>query len=59
MTGRVGPRIAMASAVATMVIGALGLIVTLVLGAFVFDDYDATVRCRFPEPGGWACPRAR
>lgn len=41
MGRRLGPRIAILSAVVTSVIGLVGLIATLILNAFVLDDYDA------------------
>ncbi|MFG1932173.1 SHOCT domain-containing protein [Mycobacterium sp. NPDC048908] len=41
MANRTGPRLAIFSAVLTLVIGAVGLIATLILNAFVLDDYDA------------------
>lgn len=56
MAGRVGPRIAMISAVLTLVVGVLGVIVTLVLGAFVFDDYDAYGEVPVPGSGRVGLP---
>lgn len=41
MKGRVGPRIALVSAIITFVVGLVGLIVSLVLNVFVFDEFDA------------------
>ncbi|OBF26483.1 hypothetical protein A5724_31470 [Mycobacterium sp. ACS1612] len=41
MANRTGPRIAIFSAVLTLVIGGVGLIAALILNAFVLDDYDA------------------
>jgi len=41
MRNRTGPRIAILSAVLTLVVGGVGLIVTLILNAFVLDKYDA------------------
>jgi hypothetical protein len=56
MTGRVGPRIAMISAVLALVVGVAGVIVTLALGAFVFDDYDAYGEVRVPGSGRVSLP---
>ena len=52
----VGPRIAMISAVLTLVVGGLGLIITLALGAFVFDDYDAYGEVPVPGTGRVGLP---
>jgi hypothetical protein len=41
MRKRVGPRIAIFSAVLTLVTGGVGLIAMLILNAFVLDEYDA------------------
>ncbi|PXX10279.1 SHOCT domain-containing protein [Mycolicibacterium moriokaense] len=41
MSRRSGPRVAILSAVLTLVIGGVGLIAMLILNAFVFDDYNA------------------
>src|SRR5262245_47080160 len=41
MRRRSGPRIAILSAILTLVIGGVGLLATLILNAFVLDDYDA------------------
>src|SRR5689334_21801022 len=41
MANRTGPRLAVFSAVLTLVIGGVGLIATLILNAFVLDEYDA------------------
>jgi hypothetical protein len=41
MGGRSGPRIAILSSILTLVIGGVGLVATLILNAFVLDDYDA------------------
>lgn len=38
---RVGPRAALISAILALVVGGGGLVASLVLSAFVFDDYDA------------------
>jgi hypothetical protein len=49
MRNRTGPRIAILSAVLTLVVGGVGLIVTLILNAFVLDKYDAYGQV--PVPG--------
>ena len=41
MGRRLGTRIAVLSAAVTLVVGLVGLIATLILNAFVLDDYDA------------------
>jgi hypothetical protein len=41
MNRRTGPRIAVISAIFTLVVAGVGLIATLVLNAFVFDEFDA------------------
>ncbi|WP_101947306.1 SHOCT domain-containing protein [Mycobacterium sp. 3519A] len=41
MANRTGPRIAIFSAILTLIIGGVGLIAALILNAFVLDDYDA------------------
>src|ERR1700754_1480699 len=41
MSRRSGPRIAILSAILTLVVAGVGLIASLVLNAFVLDDYDA------------------
>jgi hypothetical protein len=41
MRKRVGPRIAILSAVLTLVAGGVGLVAMLILNAFVLDEYDA------------------
>src|SRR3954454_21697819 len=41
MGSRSGPRIAILSSILTLVIGGGGLVATLILNAFVLDDYDA------------------
>ncbi|AFM18035.1 hypothetical protein Mycch_3290 [Mycolicibacterium chubuense NBB4] len=41
MTGRAGPRVAIVCAVVTLVAGVAGLVVSLVLSAFFFDEFDA------------------
>ncbi|MEW5813583.1 MAG: SHOCT domain-containing protein [Actinomycetota bacterium] len=56
MRGRVGPRIAVISAVLTLVAGVVGLIVTLVLSAVVFDEFDAYGEIPVPGSGSVALP---
>jgi hypothetical protein len=41
MSRRSGPRIAIISAILTLVIAGVGLVATLILNAFVLDEYDA------------------
>lgn len=41
MSGRVAPRVAVVAAVLTLVVAIVGFVVTLVLNAFVLDEYDA------------------
>jgi hypothetical protein len=41
MSRRSGPRIAVLSAILTLVVAGVGLVAALVLNAFIFDDYDA------------------
>jgi hypothetical protein len=41
MSRRSGPRIAVLSAILTLVVAGIGLVAALVLNAFIFDDYDA------------------
>ncbi len=41
MSRRAGSRVFLVSAILTLVIGAVGLILSLILNAFVFDKYDA------------------
>src|SRR5690349_22155295 len=41
MSRRSGPRVAIISAILTLVIGGVGLVATLILNAFVLDEYDA------------------
>jgi hypothetical protein len=41
MRRRSGPRIAILSAILTLVIGGVGLVATLILNAFVLDEYNA------------------
>ena len=48
MSRRSGPRIAILSAVLTLVIGGVGLIAMLILNAFVLDKYDAYGQVSIP-----------
>src|SRR5258705_13772601 len=41
MRRRTGPRIAISTAILTLVVGGVGLIAALILNAFVLDKYDA------------------
>jgi Short C-terminal domain len=41
MSRRSGPRIAVLSAILTLVIAGVGLVATLILNAFILDEYDA------------------
>lgn len=41
MKGRVGPRVALTGATVMLVAGAVGLIVSLLMNVFVFDEFDA------------------
>lgn len=51
MTGRAGPRIALIGAILTLVAGAVGFVVVLVLSAFVFDEFDAYGEVPIPGSG--------
>lgn len=51
MKGRVGPRIAVIAAILTRVVGAAGFFVTLMLNAFVFDEFDAYGEVPVPGSG--------
>ena len=51
MAGRVGPRIALISAILTLVAGAVGFVVVLMLGAFVLDEFDAYGEVPIPGSG--------
>jgi hypothetical protein len=51
MKGRGGPRIAVTSAVLTVIVGVAGLIVSLVLSVFVFDEFDAYGEVPVPGVG--------
>jgi len=48
MRNRVGPRIAILSAVVALVVGGVGLVAMLILNAFVLDEYDAYGEVQVP-----------
>jgi hypothetical protein len=56
MAARVGPRIVVISAAMTLIAGVVGLIVTLALGAFVFDEFDAYGEVAIPGSARVALP---
>ncbi len=56
MKGRVGPRIAVAAAVFTLVAGVVGLVVSLTLSALVFDEFDAYGEVPIPGSGSLHLP---
>lgn len=51
MSGRFGPRIAVGVSILALVVGVAGVIATLVLNAFVLDDYDAYGEVPIPGSG--------
>lgn len=51
MSGRVAPRVAVVVAVLTLVAALVGFVVTLVLNAFVFDEFDAYGEVPIPGSG--------
>ncbi|MEO3761437.1 SHOCT domain-containing protein [Mycobacterium sp. B14F4] len=51
MSGRVAPRLAVVVAVLTLVAALVGFVVTLVLNAFVLDEYDAYGEVPIPGSG--------
>src|SRR5690242_18028456 len=51
VTARTGPKIAVVAAVMALIAGVAGLIVTLVLSAVVFDDFDAYGEIPVPGSG--------
>jgi hypothetical protein len=53
---RLGPKIAAIVAVCTLVVGGGGLIVSLLLGALVFDDFDAYGEVPVPGSGSLHLP---
>ncbi|KUI23412.1 hypothetical protein AU193_01290 [Mycobacterium sp. GA-1285] len=56
MSGRVAPRVAVVVSVSTLVTAVVGFIVTLVLNAFVFDDFDAYGEVPIPGSGSVELP---
>lgn len=56
MKGRVGPRIALIGAAMMLIAGVVGLILTLALSAFVYDDFDAYGEVPVPGSGRVALP---
>ncbi len=54
--GRVGPKIFIAAAVVTLLVATVGFIVTMVLNAFFFDDYDAYGEVPIPGSGSVHLP---
>jgi hypothetical protein len=48
MSRRSGPRIAIFSAILTLVVGGVGLVAMLILNAFVLDDYNAYGEVQIP-----------
>lgn len=51
MSGRFGPRLAVVVSTLGLVVGIAGVIATLVLNAFVLDDYDAYGEVAIPGSG--------
>lgn len=56
MSGRAGPRVAVVVSVLTLVTAVVGFIVTLVLNAFVLDDFDAYGEVPIPGSGSIELP---
>ncbi|GJF09184.1 hypothetical protein NGTWS0302_23140 [Mycolicibacterium cyprinidarum] len=56
MTGRVSPRIAIMSAILTLVTAVVGFIVVFMLNAFVFDEFDAYGELPIPSSGSLHLP---
>lgn len=56
MNRRLGPRIAVVVAVLAVVAGAVGVVVTLILNAFVYDEFDAYGEIPVPGSGQLALP---
>ena len=56
MAGRVGPRIAIVSAILTLVVGGAGFIIAIVLNVFVFDEFDAYGEVPIPGSGRLQLP---
>ena len=51
MTGQVGPRIAVISAIVTVAVGAIGFVVMLALNAFVLDEFNEYGEIPIPGSG--------
>ncbi|KUI47023.1 hypothetical protein AU198_03935 [Mycobacterium sp. GA-1199] len=56
MSGRAGPRVAVVVSVVTLVTAVVGFIVTMVLNAFVLDDFDAYGEVPIPGSGSIELP---
>lgn len=56
MSGRVTPRVAVVASVLTLVVAAVGFTVTVVLHAFVFDEFDAYGEVPIPGTGNVDLP---
>ncbi|BBY42012.1 SHOCT domain-containing protein [Mycolicibacterium celeriflavum] len=56
MSGRVAPRIAVVVSALTLLVSLVGFIVTLVLNAFVFDEFDAYGEVPIPGTGSIELP---
>ncbi|MGP4054106.1 SHOCT domain-containing protein [Mycobacterium sp. 4D054] len=56
MTGRVGPRVALTVTILATVCGAVGFLVTLMLNAFVYDEFDAYGQIPIPGTGQLTLP---
>lgn len=56
MSGRVAPRVVVVAAVLTLVVAIVGFLVTLVLNAFVFDEFDAYGEVPIPGSAGVELP---
>ncbi|WP_326546192.1 SHOCT domain-containing protein [Mycolicibacterium sp. ND9-15] len=59
MSGRAAPRVAVVVSVVTLVVALVGFIVTLVLNAFVFDEFDAYGEVPIPGTGSIELPTGR
>jgi hypothetical protein len=55
-SGRLAPRVAVAVAVTSMVVGIAGLVATLILSTFVFDEFDAYGEVPIPGRGSVDLP---
>lgn len=56
MSGRVAPRVAVIVSVLTLVVAVVGFVVSLVLNAFVFDEFDAYGEVPIPGTGSVELP---